>query len=247
MRNVLLLVVAVVVAAAGTLAAADSPHVGKWKMNDEKSDPGLTVAYSQTGSGEMQFTTAGQSYTFKTDSKDYSALFGTTASWKQIDANTWERNSKQKGSILSTDTIKLSADRKTMTEVSKGTKPNGQSSEDIEVYERVSGGPALSGQWKPTQAKSSSPTVVEFAPYDSDGLTLRTDTNVTCNFKFDGKDYPATGPNAPPNLTYAFRRTGERSFDVTMKIDGKTYVTFSQTVSADGKTLTLNGTVTGSK
>ncbi len=59
------------------------------EFNPAKSDFGeSTVTFAQTGSGEMQFTAEGQSYTFKTDGKDYPAIFGTTAAWKQIDANT---------------------------------------------------------------------------------------------------------------------------------------------------------------
>jgi hypothetical protein len=74
------------IAVAATLAA-DLPHAGIWKMNPAKSDFGKsTVTITDSGSGEIQFLMDGQSYKFKTDGKDYPAIFGQTAAWKQMDA-----------------------------------------------------------------------------------------------------------------------------------------------------------------
>jgi hypothetical protein len=83
-------------------------------MNPAKSDFGeSTVTITDSGSGEMQFLIDGQSYKFKTDGKDYPAIFGQTAAWKQMDANTWEITDKLNGKYLSTDklTVSLTANR----------------------------------------------------------------------------------------------------------------------------------------
>jgi hypothetical protein len=120
-------IAAVFVLTSGTVLSAQSdkaglPYAGKWKLNMAKNDFGqTTVTFAQTGSGEMQLTAAGQSYTFRVDGKDYPALFGRTAAWKQIDANTWETVNKQDGKLLITETTRLSPDGKTLTVNAKVT------------------------------------------------------------------------------------------------------------------------------
>lgn len=243
------LVVAAIVLASGIVGAAQSdkaadlPYAGKWKLNVAKSDFGeTTVTFAQTGSGEMQFTAAGQSYTFRVDGKDYPALLGRTATWKQIDANTWETVNKQDGKPLFTDTTRLSPDGRTLTVNAKGPKPAGGTFDQTVVYERVSGGPGLTGKWKTKNVQTSAPTVLERVPSGTDGLTVNIpDFKITSDVKFDGKDYPAVGSGVPPGLTLAIEKTGPRSFDMTEKQNGKPLFKLSFTVSADGKTLTETG------
>jgi hypothetical protein len=226
---------------------ADVPYAGKWKLNFAKSDFGeTTIAFTKAASGHMQFTTMGQSYTFQMDGRDYPALFGRTAAWKQIDANTWETTIKQDGKLIVTETSRLSPDGKTLTLNTKGPKPAGGTFEETVVYERMSGGPGLEGKWKTKNIKGSAPTVLELAPSGNDGLTIRIpDFQINCEAKFDGKDYPATGPTVPPGLTIAVTKTGPRSFDMTEKKDGKEIFKLSFAVSADGNTLTETGGAVG--
>jgi hypothetical protein len=223
--------------------AGDLPYAGRWKLNVAKSDFGETTAtYAKAGSDEMQFTMAGQSYKFRVDGKDYPSIFGRTSAWKQIDSNTWETVTKQDGTLIATDTTKLSADGKTMTVHSKGPKPAGGTFEQTTVYERVSGGPGLEGKWKTKNFQTSAPTVLELTPSGSDGLMVKIpDFKIAADLKFDGKDYPATGPGMPPGLTLAIKKTGPRSFDLIEKQNGKPLFNLSFAVSADGKTLTETG------
>jgi hypothetical protein len=248
MRRTVALVAVAVLAGGGPLVAqsdkaGDLPYAGKWKLNIAKSDFGeSTVTYAKAGSDEMQLTMAGQSYKFKVDGKDYPAILGRTAAWKEIDPNTWETAIKQDGTLLTTDTTKLSADGKTMTVHSKGPKPTGGTFEQTTVYERVSGGPGLEGKWKTKNVKSSAPTVLAFTPSGSDGLKIEVpDFKIAADVKFDGQDYPATGPGLPPGLTLAIKKTGPRSFDLIEKQNGKPLFNLSFAVSADGKTLTETG------
>jgi hypothetical protein len=223
--------------------AGDLPYAGRWKLNVAKSDFGETTAtYAKVGSDEMQFTMAGQSYKFKVDGKDYPSLLGRSSAWKQIDPNTWETLTKQNGTLIATDTTKLSVDGNTMTVHSKGPKPAGGTFEQTTVYSRVSGGPGLEGKWKTKNIQTSAPTVLELAPSGSDGLSVRIpDFKINADLKFDGKDYPATGPAMPPGLTLAIKKTGPRSFDLVEKQNGKPLFNLSFEVSADGKTLTETG------
>jgi hypothetical protein len=227
--------------------ATDLPYAGTWKLNVSKSDFGETTIAIAKAPGGMQFTAMGQSYTFEVDGKDRPALFGRTAAWKQVDANTWETSFKQDGKPIATDSVKLSADGKTLTINTKGPKPAGGTFEPTTVYDRASGGPGLEGKWKTKNVQTSAPTVIELTPSGADGLTIRIpDFQINCEAKFDGKDYPATGPTVPPGLTLALTKSGPRSFELNEKQNGKPIVKLSFTASADGKTLTETGGAPGS-
>jgi hypothetical protein len=233
-----------IIAAATTLAAAEPPYAGKWKMNPAKSDFGeLTVAYEQLASGEMQETAAGQSYKFKLDGKDYPDQFGNTAAWKSLGSTSWQRTLKLKDKVLTTDTLTLSGEGKSLTVNSKGTKPNGETIDDTFGFERISGGPGLAGKWKGKNMKSSSPSLLELAPSGTDGMTFKiVDMGLTCDNKLDGKDYPCTGPTLSEGWTVALASSGLRSLNMTVKQNGKELYKVVYTVSADGKTLTETGT-----
>jgi len=233
--------------AIGVIMAAESPFVGKWKLNPAKSQfAGTTTTYEQLPSGEMQMTAEGQSYKFKVDGKDYPAIFGATAAWKQVDPNNWEVTNKFDGKALSTDTIKIAADGKTMTVASKGKKPNGESYEESAALQRVSGGPGLPGNWKSTKVQPTT-EMWEITPNGDDGLTMTVvDYNASAKVKFDGKDYPVTGPTIPKNFTLTIKKTSPRSLEMTEKMDGKVVFIDMFTVSADGKTLSDEAAAPGS-
>jgi hypothetical protein len=235
------------IAATTAVATADLPYAGKWKMNPAKSDFGeTTVTYEPLPSGEMQATATGQSYKFKMDGKDYPAWFGSDAAWKSLSPTSWQTTWKLKGKVLTTDTLTLSADGKTLTVNSKGTKPNGETIDDTVVSERVAGGPGLAGKWKTKNMKSASPSVLEFAPSGAGGLAFKiVDMGLSCDANLDGKDHPCSGPTLGPGWTVAFANQGARGVDMTVKNNGKLLFKMSYTVSADGKTLTENGTTTG--
>ncbi len=101
--------------------------------------------------------------------------------------------------------------------------------------------------WKQIDATTpGTPGIVELVPSGTDGLTISLpDDRERCEAKFDGKDYPVTGPIANPGMTLAIQKTSPRSFDMTGKQGGKPIVKISFTVSDDGKTLTLTGGAVG--
>ncbi len=233
-----LVLLCTVVAAA---MAADLPYAGKWKTNLAKSDFGQTnITFEALPGGEWQSTAFGVTYKFRMDGKEYPDGMGGTASWKALDANTWEMTSKANGKVAETDTFKLGADGKTLTDNARQTKPDGGSLDSTAVYERVSGGPSLAGKWRPRKV-SGAPGVIEMAPSGADGLLFRAvDMGMTCDAKLDGKDYPCAGPLLPPGFTVAFQNTG-RSLDLTVKKDGKPFFKGSYVVAADGKSMTETG------
>ena len=241
------LCVVVIGAAVTAVAAADLPYVGTWKMNQAKSDFGeSTMTFEQLPSGEMQSTAAGQSYKFKLDGKEYPDPFGNTAAWKSLSATSWQTTWKLKGKVLTTDTLTLSPDGKSLTLNAKGTKPNGETLDDTTVFERVSGGPGLAGKWKTKNVKSNSPSVLELAPSTGDRLIFKiVDIDLSCEARLDAKDYPCSGPTLAPGWTVALANAGARAFDMTVKNNGKILFKVVYTVSADGKTLTESTNATG--
>ncbi len=250
MRTKLIMVVLCVgswiVAAGQSERAADAPYAGTWKLNVARSDFGeTTVRYAQAASGETQFTAMGQSYAFQMDGKDYPSLFGGTSAWKQIDANTWEIAIKQNGKLINTTTVILSTDGKTLTTKEKGPKPTGGTYERTTVYSRAADGIGLLGTWK-TKNPPRMPRIVELVPSGSDGLAiLFPDDKEVCQAKFDGKDYPVTGPNAQAAMTLAVQKTSPRSFNVTGKQYGEPIFRIAFTVSDDGRTLAQTGSMSG--
>jgi hypothetical protein len=232
----------VLLAVAMLVTSLDSPFVGKWRLNLEKSQfTGTTMTVDRSPSGEMRLTVEGQSYTFKTDGKEYPAIFGSTATWKHVDPNTWSTTYKLKDKVLSTDSMKVSADGKTLTVSSKGTKPDGAPFETTAEYQRIAGESGLAGKWRSTKVAMSSPETMEFAPSAADGLVWTVPAyKVTTELKFDGKDYPVTGPTVPANFTIAITSTGPRSFEMVEKADGKVVYRGTYTLSEDGKTLTAS-------
>jgi hypothetical protein len=229
--------------------ATDHPYGGTWRLNMEKSDfAETTVTYALSAQRQIQVTTSGQSYVAQMDGKDYPALFGGTAAWKAIDAATWETAFKQNGKLISTATTRLSPDGRSLSVNLKGPKPSGGTFDSTRIYERVSGGPGLSGAWKTKSRPVGTPDVVELVPSGPDGLTISfPGDREHCAAKFDGQDYPMVGPIAQPGLTLALRRISARSFDVTGKQDGKPLFAFTFTVSDDGRTLTQAGGMVGAK
>jgi len=70
---------------------------------------------------------------------------------RETSFSTWETVNKLKDKVVSTDVSRLSADGKTLTVVSKGTRPSGKAFENEYVMTRVSGGPGLPGSGRPAR------------------------------------------------------------------------------------------------
>jgi hypothetical protein len=54
--------------------------------------------------------------------------------------------------------------------------------------------------------------------------------------RFDGRDYMVQG--ADEYVTYAYRQTGDRTYDIVAKLDARMTAVAKVTIAADGRTLT---------
>jgi hypothetical protein len=228
----------------GTLAA-DAPYIGKWKFNPTKSElTGDTCTIENVAGGMMQFSTQGFTYKFKLDGTEYPMPDGGTTSWTVAAPNTWDVRNRMNGKVTAAFHLAVKGD--TMSVTIRQMKPEGGSVDATSTYTRVSGGPGFLGKWKSTEVKMPS-LMVELSANDPDGLTYQDETGFIVNAKFDGKDYPAGGKMTGAKYTFSLKRLGDRSFEMSGKLDGKPFYVDVFTVSADGKTLTDKGTPVNAK
>ena len=244
MRAALRIAGIVLLVSSVTAAMADPPYVGKWKLNAAKSDFGqLTMTYQPAPAGGFKATMDGLSYTFTTDGKEVATPWGTMSSVKAINATTWESTTTAGGKPFSTETIKLSADGKTLTVDSKMA----QGANSSTTFTRVSGGPGFAGTWKAARM-STSAGILDISAKGADGIVLKlVDMGATCDGKLDGKPNPASGPAFPAGWTCAFSKNGADGFSVAFNKDGKPMYSSTYSVSADGKTLTEAGGAVNTK
>jgi len=222
----------------GSLAAAENPFAGTWKLNPAKSKlTGGTTKFEKTASGAIRWSNSGLSYTFNVDGKEYPGPYGGVIVWKQIDDRTWEL-AYEIGNRKDTRTVNLSPDGQTMTTVIKGNRSNGEAFQNTVIRKRISGDKGLLGAWRDIQIKSSNPVTLEVKPFEQDGLVLTYVGQSTCEAQFDGKDYPEKGPTG---ITVALKHIGPRSFERLRKQNGKPLSRDTFTVSQDGHTLTIAG------
>jgi hypothetical protein len=108
------------------------------------------------------------------------------------------------------------------------------------------------GTWKVNLEKSTyspgpPPTVAATVKIEPSGGGIKTTidgtnaegkpTHTETVARFDGKDNPVKGAQAP-NTTNALKRIDDRTFEVIGKVDGKPAITTTVAVAADGKTMT---------
>jgi hypothetical protein len=236
----------IAMATVSVLAAADATYLGKWKLNPAKSQlTGETVSIEQTPSGGMRYVSAESRYEFKPDGKEYPTPRGGTTAWKEVSPNVWEVMMRRNGEVTVTYRDVVKGD--TWTTTAHVKKPDGGTMEETSTFTRVSGGPGLLGEWKSTKVNAPA-SGLELASNGVDGLTINVpEYGIGCTAKLDGKDYPMTGPRARSKETLSFKKTGPNSFEMTEKLEGKPIYVDTFTVSADGKTLTDDGTPTSRK
>jgi hypothetical protein len=222
--------------------AADAPYMGKWTLNTTESDiAAVTMKISKDASGEFTEVDNGVlTSQFKMDGKDYPTAMGLTATWKQLDDNSWQVVYKVNEKVQEIDTLRLSQDGRTLTQDAKTSAPDGKANDMSFVFQRVSGGPGLVGEWKGKSANLGENTVfLELTPHGDDGVTIgMPNLRMTCEAKTDGRDYPCKGEGAPAGTTVSFKQTASNSFRLVQKQNGKTVASGDNTVSQDGNSMT---------
>ena len=144
------------VAAGSVVAAQDEPRVGTWELNVAKStfSPGPppkreTLTFQAAGPNWMALLqgldASGKpinpdmnNLAINFDGKDHptATLDYDTTAWKRIDANGYEAIRKKAGKIVLTQTNVVSKDGQTMTITTKGVNADGQSINNVRVFDK---------------------------------------------------------------------------------------------------------------
>jgi hypothetical protein len=235
----------ILMATVSFLAAADAPYLGKWKLNPAKSQlTGETTSIEQTADGGIRLVNPETSNDFKPDGKEYPTPSGSTIAWKEVSPNNFEVTIRTNGQVVANIRLVLKGD--TLAQTAHRKKADGGTSESTVKLARVSGGPGIFGKWKTTDVKAAA--TLDLVSNGADGLTFKyPDSGDACAGKFDGNDYPVTGPQAAGKTAYTFKKTGPNSFEMTEKLAGKAIYVDTFTLSPDGKTLTDDGTPVSAK
>ena len=132
-------------------AAADSPYVGSWDMNMEKSkrDPAApklpfqkrTITYTSDGSGlKAVLNTDGREGTpviYDGRERPITSAFGAyTHATATASGKTLQMEFKKDGKVVSTRMNSLSADGRTMTAIVNSVEADGTKTHSVEVFEK---------------------------------------------------------------------------------------------------------------
>jgi hypothetical protein len=237
------IVAIVMLAAAGTVLAADNPWVGKWKLDPSQSKlTGDTIHFVSGAGGEMSYTEEGHTTKVKLDGNPATTWSGAEVSWKKVDDNSYESHATRSGVDLGTSTWTISPDGKSMKVESKGKNPDGSNFDDTADYTRVAGKSGLTGSWKSTKAKMNEDRTFEMAADGDHGMTWTIpEMKAAVSLKMDSKDYPAEGPTVPKGITLALTPVSSTSFKMMEKMNGMPLWHGTYTLSDDGKKMTVVG------
>jgi hypothetical protein len=234
---------AMLVALASTALFAESPFDGTWALNQEKSKMvGQTLTIEDAGKGETKFVNPNFSTTVKSDGTKTKTSAGGLMAFEKRDDQNYHQTTWIKDKELSQVEWKLSDGSKTLTTEEHGTRPNGERFNNTTTYTRISGTKGLSGTWKATALKMSSPPTYRMKITGDQFEWNIPEIKGTLKGKTDGKDTHPTGPTVPESLTLAVSKQGPRTLTVTQRLQGKTVFTGTYSVSEDGKRMTVDGT-----
>ena len=224
----------------GAAPASNSPFVGDWKLDPSRTKLTDVMKVENVSGNKYAFDFGGGPETIRVDGTDQPAAGGTTLSVKAEGINSWKVVRKQDGRVEISAIWNLSKDGKALTDDFTSFDPDGSRSTVRNLYQRTAGSSGFAGTWESTIANTSPVVELKVKPYGEDGLSIINSTQgQTRNVKFDGKDYPKAGANAPPGSFSSARLVNAHTLEVTDKYKGRTVGTRDYEVSSDLKTLTI--------
>jgi len=168
-----------------------------------------------------------------------------TLVWKQMGVGRFERTIAENGKTISVRQITVSADGKTLTEITETNLADSKKSTTTIVYARSSGsGQKLEGVWKPQTLRSDTPLKMSIQAVGST-LKVSTEAGQTFTLTFDGKPAAVTGPAVISGTTNAGKIVSDRVIEIAGARMGTPVTVATWTLSADGKTLTTSNMTLG--
>jgi hypothetical protein len=224
-----------------TSRATNDPFEGKWKLDSSRSQlPSDTMKVELGSANKYTFIfSEPNTETVAIDGTDQPGISGTTLSVTEQGSRVWKVVRKRKGRTIVTATWTLSEDGGTLHDSFTGYQPDGSPFTVDYLYQRKAEGSGFAGTWQSTAEIFVSPYEIQIKPYQGDGLSLIDPVaGVNKSLKFDGRDYPNSGPNANPDMLSSGRRISDRRFELTDKLKGSVQSTDDFELSPDLQTLT---------
>jgi hypothetical protein len=227
--------------AIGTSWAADNPFVGRWKLNPLRSKLSDEMKVERVNGNKYAFDFgSGNPETVVVDGTDQPADFATTLAVTIEAPNKWKVVRKKDGIAIITATWELSQDNNTLADHFTSTSSKGTKSSLDYVYDRIAGTTGFAGTWESNSVQVNSVFEFQIEPYEENGLSfINAAEQTTKNLKFDGKDYPGSGPSLPKGFTTSGHRVSALTIQLTEKLAGKIVDTRQVELSPDLKTLTM--------
>lgn len=217
--------------------AASSPWDGTWKLNEAKSHmTGSTVTITQQG-GMFLLDAGAVKYKFACDGKDYPIIADRSLSCTGS-GNSYTEVVKIGGKPYETTKRDISADGKTLTSVTKGTRPDGTAFTVNDTEVREGAGTGLAGTWKETKTKDSAAEVIELKVNGNVLHFYEPGFKEVSDAKLDGTLAPITGGTAPAGLMISNKSDGPTKVVSVVTLNVKELDKDIMTLSADGKTIT---------
>jgi hypothetical protein len=229
-----------------TMAMAQSPFGGTWKINPmtaklpEKPDVYLLQ------DGMYHCKTCVPLRDVKADGQDHNVSgdpYSDTLSVKVLDDKTIEETYKKKGKTVATSKTWVSADGNTMiSEFTDSSDTNGAPVTGKVEAKRVAKGPAgshaISGSWRASKVDTISDNNLIFTfKVSGDSVSYSAPTGQTYTAKLDGTEAPFKGD--PGVTSVSVKRVDKNTIEETDKRNGKAIAVSLYTVSADGKTIAI--------
>lgn len=167
-----------------------------------------------------------------------------TLQWKELGGGKFERTIAEGGKTIGIRHITISADGKTLTEVTDDVNRPKKSTTTI-VYARTSGsGQQLEGVWKPQSQRSDTPLTMSVEAMGA-AMKISRGTGVSNVLTFDGKPGNPVGPGVISGSTDTGKIVSDRVIETAQARMGTPTGTTTYTLSADGKTLTTSAMTVG--
>ena len=228
------------------LLAQQPDFGGTWKLNLAKSQlSGIAYTFDKKPGGIWHYSGGGFDADFDLTGKEYTMPSGVSVIGKEVSPTSWQLIFRMNGKPISQSKVTLAGN--SLKWVSDVTSPDGKTVQQTSTDTRISGGPGFVGKWKSGNLKGES-TTLKITMQGTDGMTIEVpEFQQVVEGSFDGKDYPVMQAGQASKFTNSFGKGGPHSFKIHTKLNGKPFAIDVYTLSADGKTLTDETTVTATK
>jgi hypothetical protein len=225
------------------LLAQQPDFSGTWKLDLAKSQlSGVVYTFDKKPSGTWHYSGRGFNADFDLTGKEYTMPSGVSVIGKKVSPTSWQLSFRMSGKLISESKVTLSGN--SLNWVSDVTSPDGKTVKQTSTDTRISGGPGFVGKWKSGNLKGES-TTLKITMQGTDSVTIEVpEFQQVVEGSFDGKDHPVMQAGQASKFTNSFEKGGSDSFKIRTKLNGKPFAVDVYTLSADGKTLTDETTVT---